>query len=247
MITVGVDLAAEPRTTAVAVIEWSTRAAIIRSVELGVRDPQILEVSRGATSIGIDCPFGWPIEFVEFVAAHSRREIAPRELAGADWRRRLRFRETDRFVHSVAAKWPLSVSTDLLGITAMRCAELLDAFEDSGETVDRAGSGRLVEVYPGVAAKLWGLATAGYKTDPAACAQAATDLGRRAPWLSMSADALALISRSHDAFDAVIASFSARAHALGATFSIPEAMVEAARSEGWIAMPSGPLEDLVRR
>jgi hypothetical protein len=38
MLTAGVDLAAEPKGTALAVIEWSSGSAILRELELGVKD-----------------------------------------------------------------------------------------------------------------------------------------------------------------------------------------------------------------
>ena len=40
------------------------------------------------------------------------------------------------------ARRPLSVSTDLIAIVAMRCAYLLDRLAARGEPVDRAGSGK---------------------------------------------------------------------------------------------------------
>jgi predicted nuclease with RNAse H fold len=86
MLTIGVDLAAEPKKTGLASIEWSADSAVVCSLTLGTSNAQIVDASRGAASVGIDCPFVWPIEFVEFVFAHSRREVAPSQLAGADWR-----------------------------------------------------------------------------------------------------------------------------------------------------------------
>ncbi|NRG40100.1 DUF429 domain-containing protein [Rathayibacter sp. VKM Ac-2804] len=244
MLTIGVDLAAEPVRTAVAALEWSGGEAVVRSLVLGATDEDVIAASREATTIGIDCAFGWPLEFAAFVSAHTRREIAPRTLAGRDWRRRLAYRETDRAAREVTGRWPLSVSTDRLGMTAMRCAELLDAFAAAGEDVDRSGGGRLVEAYPAAALRLWGVDTTGYKTRPEAVALAVEALRRAAPWLVLPVGAAALMARSDDAFDAVIAALNARAHALGRTVPVPEELRESALAEGWIALPTCGLDEL---
>ena len=247
MITVGVDLAAEPKKTAIAVIEWIGSTAAVRHLQLGITDPEIVELSVAAQMVGIDCPFGWPVEFVEFVAAHSRGEVAPRDVIGSDWRRRLAYRDTDRFVREQVGRWPLSVSTDRLGMTAMHCAELLAAFEARDNVVvDRAGDGRFVEVYPGAALRVWGVSTAGYKTEPPARAAATANLQTVTPWLGLQQEQLDLMSTSDDAFDAVVAALIARAHAQGATHPIPDHSRERAATEGWMALPTAPIGELVR-
>ncbi|KQQ05077.1 MULTISPECIES: DUF429 domain-containing protein [unclassified Rathayibacter] len=246
MLTIGVDLAAEPARTALAALEWRSGRARVVSLSLDAGDDEIVARSREATTIGVDCAFGWPLEFAAFVSAHTRREVAPRALAGREWRRRLAYRETDRVAREVTGRWPLSVSTDRLGMTAMRCAELLDAFAAAGEEVDRSGGGRLVEVYPAAALRHWRIDTTGYKTRPEAVALAVEALRRAAPWLDASEETVSLMARSNDAFDAVIAAFNARAHALGETLPVPDPLREAAEAEGWIALPTGPLDGLVR-
>lgn len=246
MLTIGVDLAAEPVRTALAAIEWHRGGAAVRALSLGASDRDIVAASRGAATVGIDCAFGWPVEFAAFVMAHTRREVSPRDLAGRDWRRRLAYRETDRVTRAILGRWPLSVSTDRLGMTAMRCAELLEAFAAEGEDVDRSGGGRLAEVYPAAALRLWGVETTGYKTRPEAVALAVESLRRAAPWLEIPDESIELMARSNDAFDAVVAAFNARAHAQGATLPVPDDLRETARAEGWIALPTGPLGALVQ-
>jgi hypothetical protein len=132
----------------------------------------------------------------------------------------------------------------------MRCAELLAAFENAGDEVDRSGqSGRLVEVYPGAAIRLWGISSEGYKSsnpDRARTgrANAVAHLGRHLPLLRIDSGASELMLRSDDAIDAVIAALVARAHAAGSTFPTPEVSQLRAKSEGWIALPSSPLDSL---
>lgn len=79
MLTAGVDLATEPERTALAVLEWTTSGASVRSLMLDVDDDAIVEVTRRVAALGLDCPLGWPDDFLEFVQAHH---------AGTSWRRR---------------------------------------------------------------------------------------------------------------------------------------------------------------
>src|SRR5207253_2236918 len=68
----------------------------------------------------------------------------------------LRFRATDFAVHERTGRWPLSVSSDLIAVPALRAARLFGAH-------DRSGAGVLVEVYPAAALRIWGFSTRGYK------------------------------------------------------------------------------------
>lgn len=245
MLSAGVDLAAEPKGTALAVIEWSTNHARLVDLQLGVTDGVIVEIADQVDKIGIDCAFGWPVEFVEFVARHSDLESTQPDIdGGMDWRRRLAFRDTDRFVRERTKRWPLSVSTDRLGLTAMRCAGLLARIHASGVPVDRAGFGTVVEVYPAATLRLWGFDTAGYRAFPAAREMLLSLVQNEAPWFDFAGLAPLMIS-SCDAFDAVVAAMAARNAALG-KYEVPSAaQMERARSEGWIALPTGPLLDLM--
>lgn len=238
------DLAAEPTRTALAIIEWDDDAARLTHLQLGTRDDEIVELSTDATSVGIDCAFGWPIEFVEFVAAHARQAQSERAHSGIELRRRLAYRHTDRVVRELTGRWPLSVSTDRLGMTAIHCAELIEAFTEAGEPVDRSGGGRLAEVYPAAALRAWGLLTPGYKTKPEARILAAEVLLDALPWLETDTAQSTLLGHSDDALDALVASLIARAHALGKTLPVPPELLEAARVEGWVALPLCSVADL---
>jgi hypothetical protein len=68
VITAGIDLAAEPKATALALIEWGKNQAELQLLSLGVADEQIVGLAKSADKIGIDCAFGWPVEFFEFLA-----------------------------------------------------------------------------------------------------------------------------------------------------------------------------------
>ncbi|MBG6239133.1 putative nuclease with RNAse H fold [Mycetocola sp. CAN_C7] len=245
MLTAGVDLAAESRGTALAVIDWQGQAASLRELHLGVADAQIAESAGTVDKLGIDCALGWPDEFVQFVTAHATGDNrSVRVDGGMDWRRTLAYRETDREVRRLTGRWPLSVSTDRLGLTAMRCAGLLGRIEETGVPVDRSGSGVVVEVYPGASLRLWGLPTAGYRADPRSRSLLLLALREAAPWLELEGHSDLMI-RSADALDAVIAALAARNAALGGYEAPPPPLVDRARREGWIALPSGRLADLV--
>jgi hypothetical protein len=65
-----------------------------------------------------------------------------------------------------------------------------------------------------------------------------------APWLDLGSFE-PLCRTSHDAFDAVIAALVARAAALGQILQPDAEQREAARTEGWIALPTCGLSGLV--
>ncbi len=249
MLIAGVDLAAEPKGTALALIDWDEAGtkggAKLVHLELGVNDEGIIDASKQATKIGIDCALGWPIEFVDFVIAYSQLNAGADSIdGGIDWRRRMAYRETDRQVREITGRWPLSVSTDRLGLTAMRCAGLLSKMQQSGLEVDRSGAGRVVEIYPGASLRLWGFDTTGYRISTDKRAELLAQIETQAPWLEF-VDFAELMVQSCDAFDAVIAALATRSAALGHYQKPNETQLHQAQIEGWIALPSEPLQALI--
>ncbi len=242
----GVDLAAEAAGTALAVLSAGGGAVALESLSLGVDDETIVRATREVELIGIDCAFGWPRDFVDFVVRHSAGgELGDTATGDLAWRRRLAYRETDRFVTERTGARPLSVATDRLGMTALRCAVLLQRLAADGRAVDRSGQNEsaVVEVYPAMALRVWGLARPGYKTTPDARRALIADLEQAASWLELG-EHRALMTTSADALDAVLAALVALAHVRGA--SIPPATHQRAlaASEGWIAIPTVPLAQL---
>ncbi len=243
MLTVGVDLAAEPKNTAVAVLEWTTDAVVVVSIACPADDAAIVAACDGAAKIGIDCPLGWPEEFVEFVTAHR----AGRPVAAADTiaaRRPLAYRATDVHCQRLGMR-PLSVSADRIGHAAFRAAGLLTQL---GSGTDRSGAGRIVETYPAGSLRRWGgFAVHGYKgragidalTQNAAALLAALPLHFADPL-----DGQRFTSVDH-VFDAVVAAITARlAMVAGRVEPIPPELRDLARVEGWIAVPTCALTDL---
>jgi predicted nuclease with RNAse H fold len=245
MRSLGIDLAAEFPDTAACEITWLADSARGHLYTDRLDDDQLLALIESADKVGIDCPFGWPQPFVNAVAVHANAAAWPgRGQLGSSHRRSLRYRLTDEVVHQEVGIWPLSVSTDRIGVTAMRCAALLDALAATGHPVDRAGGGQVVEVYPAAALKHWGLPHQRYKKKEGAIVrgQAIDQLLAKLPTLNLDWDTLDRCRRSDDAFDALICALVARAAALGLTTAPrPGNQIERARTEGWIHLPTSDL------
>lgn len=244
MLTAGVDLAAEPRGTALSIIEWSTSGAHLQELHVGVADDQIISAASQVNKLGIDCALGWPQEFVEFMVEQSEPGFEGRLFdGGMDWRRRLAYRETDRHVRTLTGRWPLSVSTDRLGLTAMRAAGLLSKLAQSGVQINRTGTGLVAEVYPGATLRMWGFETRGYRTSTEIRTELLSSLQESAPWFNHG-DHEQLMVNSCDAFDAVIAALVTRAVALGHVHKPDAQQLERAKVEGWINLPTATLHSL---
>ena len=247
MSVLGIDLAARARKTYACTLD-ARGGALHAAIVAGCDDDRLRELAAGRDKVAIDAPFGWPREFVAALDAHRGFEAWPAPDDGQDdaFRAALSFRATDRVV--MHTRRPLSVSTDKLGVTAMRCAHLLHRWSAAGEAVDRAGRGRFVEVYPAAALVRWGFAGSGYKgSDTAALEALLVRLLAAAPPLHVSDFDRTLCASSDDAFDALVAALVAQAAALGLTDAPPSRHVERAEEEGWIHLPlRGSLRLLAR-
>lgn len=232
----GVDFAASPTNTAACTMHWQAGQVVVERVDAPVGDAAFISFLRklpNGGKLGLDCPLGWPASFVAALAAHQKREPWP---GGGD-RGNLRWRATDRWVRDRTGRWPLSVSTDRLGVTALRAAYLLDTWESEGGTLDRSGvAGPVVEVYPAAARRVWSLATV----------RSVDELESRLPILFADSAVRAVCMANEHLFDALIASLVARAAALGQTSSPPAELAEIAAIEGWIHVPDCPIEALVQ-
>jgi len=236
MKTLGVDLASQANRTATCMIQWSDDQALVADLNLGADDATVLGLAHDADAIGIDAPFGWPDAFVSMLTG------------GADlptWtpehRDSLRFRTTDIYVHQETGRWPLSVSSDLIGVVAMRCRGLLHHLgiqEDLHHP-------NIFEVYPAAALRRWEMNPPSYKgakrRDALADLVAATT--SLMPWLSVPAAERELLGHSDDAFDAFLSSLITRAAITGRCDPPPDD--SRVHSEGWIYLPTaGSLQTL---
>ncbi len=246
MITAGVDLAAEAKGTAVAVLAWDDSRAVVTSMTVGADDAHILSVARVAHKIGVDCPFGWPTAFVRLVREHQRGQLGAPPSSGREWRRAMTLRVTDQHVHRATGLTPLSVSADRIAHAALRWAAIAATVSAGGLDASRDGSGLLAEVYPAAALRLWGLPYRGYKgLDNRSVRGGLVDsLLAGAPWLDLAEHEERCRDSDH-ALDAVLCALVARAVACGMTQPADRHQPEAAE-EGWIHLPTVPLEVLNR-
>jgi hypothetical protein len=245
MLTAGIDLAADPKRTGVCEIDWGTETPTVSiGVVGGFDDDALAGLILRADRTGIDAPLGWPEPFVTAVSTyHDQHEWA----AGAD-RKALSYRGTDLHVRAQPGqRLPLSVSTDKIGVTAMRCAHVLQLVKTRGAEVDRSGtSGKVTEVYPAATLRRWGLDPRGYKNPKADGKRRdlLVEIERRLGWAEpLSDEVCADCTATDHALDALISALVARAAAIGKTDG-PGPLLDLARREGWIHLPTCPLDAL---
>jgi predicted nuclease with RNAse H fold len=229
---IGLDLGAQPARTSICEMAWDETPVVV-AVDSVAHDDLIIEWCDGADAIGIDCPFGWPIGFVEMVKLHAAG--ASTSIAAAT--EELRMRRCDVFAWKATGKQPLSVSTDKLGIVAFRAVRLLERLRGPG--FDRSGTEGVYEVYPGGALATWGLPSRGYKRRDGLATREliVAELERVIDF----GPAHRRVIESDDDLDAVICAYLAGLAAQGATTPPPPELAAAAAVEGWIHLPSGPL------
>lgn len=226
----GIDMAAQAPRTGVVVIDWAAGPPMITHAATHATDDQLLGLCRQVADsngrVGIDCALGWPRTFVAFVSAHAANQPLP---AAEVTTETLRLRATDIAVwRGPFGRVPLSVSTNLLGITALRTARLLAQLRDDGQLVDRSGvQGLVCEVYPAASRAAWGLS------------RTRRDVQQILDQLHLDAEpAHAHLLRTNEhVFDALIAALSARAVARESTDGPPPGLEVVAEEEGWIHVP----------
>jgi predicted nuclease with RNAse H fold len=250
MHTIGIDLSAETRKTAVCSIHWEPPEVRLHDRDLA--DEGLVELIGDADLTGIDSPFGWPDDFVRAISAHTCVEGL------ADWasiseqkRRRLRLRATDRYLHDEFGLNPLSVSTSWLGSVALRAAWLQARCIERGLDVDRSGlSGILAEVYPGAALRYWNLldGRTTYKGNGPAAKKVRERIVQelqRAGLRGATGEVAERCVADDDEVDALVCALVARAVVQNQTVRPFDDLTEVARREGWIHMPTSSIADIV--
>jgi predicted nuclease with RNAse H fold len=237
MRTAGIDLSSQDKKTALCVISWAGGLGNVEALQVGVSDADIIKTLLEVDKAGIDVPLGWPLQFVRALESHVRQLGWPADYIHSNTEA-YRYRRTDLHVwRTIGGAPPLSVSTDRIGITAMRAAALLSRM---GSHTALDGSGVVIEVYPAAALRIWGFSSSKYKTLENAGTRALLVEGflTAAPWMRMSGGQIATCRDSDDAFDAVVSACVARCAQRGLVRPMPKEDVEAAKVEGWIALPS---------
>lgn len=242
-LTVGIDLASQPKGTAACTIAWrSTGGWVLPPEERPLTDAVILELLRDPAirRVGIDAPFGWPTEFVEAVTTFG---------ATGRWSvpdaKRLEFRETDLHTKAVVGQEPLSVTTDWLVWAAWRCARILAELPD-WSIESRLGDGRLLEVYPAAALHRWGVSPSRWDDDPGSYKGPGADRRSRRErlldllvsgcCLDLGGQAARFIESDHE-LDALVAALVARAADTEDLEPVPASVRDRAVREGWIRLP----------
>jgi predicted nuclease with RNAse H fold len=243
--TFGIDLSANPANTGACAIDWDAGTV---SFLPHAGDDELVAGAVASDMTAIDVPLGWPDQFVEAVVAHRDGSgWPPGETASPADRVPLRYRVTDLAAIAAGAR-PLSVSSDLIGVAAMRGARLQHLLGGAGVPVDRSGAtGRVAEVYPAATLRGWGLVSSRYKgrANTAACRSLAGELAGRCGRLGAAAAAV-LEGCDDNRLDAFVCALVARAVLTGQTSRPSSEQLGAARREGWIHLPTVGLADLVR-
>ena len=243
-LTVGIDLASQPSKTAVCVIDWGSTPAQITNAAAGnaTDDDLITWLETAAVAkAAIDAPFGFPMAFVDGLTTYQ---------GGGPWPMlepvELRFRQTEHHVKSVTGQSALSAITDDLVWPTIRCARLLSRM--TNQTVDRAGGGLVVEVYPAAALRIWlgsevaGGALPSYKGSKPGRSDRRQEI---IDALRTQLDGEVMITgefeqacvANDDQLDAFVCALIARLAANGVVQPIPVGSRWAASREGWIALP----------
>lgn len=239
MLLCGVDLAADESRTSLCRIEWDqTDGLKVIEVVERASNAAIKDAYKKSDATGIDCPFGWPNEFLGFLQCHAEGNDPSAETATILQRERFQYRLTDLFVKQETGLRPLSVSTDKLGVVALRCAGVIGDLTRA--KFDRSGSQNLYEVYPAASLAKWGIATPtrGYKDGKNGVANRVLilDALESAAGFDLGCDR-SLFSDSHDNLDALLSALTAGLAKQGQT-TAPAGDEEVIRAEGWIHLPA---------
>ncbi|MGC2486419.1 MAG: DUF429 domain-containing protein [Acidimicrobiales bacterium] len=255
---VGIDLASQPGDTGVVVlVVKGDRARASLPGEPGEKfvadDANLAAIVDTHTAVGLDAPLGWPDDFVAAVASHrtSARWPSYEHRSSDKIRQTLCYRTTDLYVQQHLSMTPLSVSSDRIGVVAMRAARLQSLWVRRwGDAEERDGSGRLVETYPAAALSVWGLRQPHgipYKGGRASERESRRDARREIlakiidetkAWLEIDDDVRVGAVNSDHVFDALICALVVLAARADMTCAVPEDARDAARREGWIHYPN---------
>ena len=246
---VGIDLAADAKTTGVVFVRRASAANwIATAASTPSTDDALVEAVRDVGAVGVDAPLGWPMAFVEAVAAHRRFRPWPGDVD----RSTLTHRDTDRAIRRHGIRAALSVSADKLGSVAMRCALLQRRWADEvwGRPAGRDGSGPLVETYPAAALAAWRIDCIGYKNrrDEASARGVRVHVvaeldAALSSWLDLAPVRAPCVASDH-VLDALVSALVVIAAKTESTYAPAGSERDAALVEGWIHVPSRPLADL---
>jgi hypothetical protein len=246
MHTFGVNLTAQPSRTWLAVIEWVDDTAELVHLQHGAEDPEVIGMAMGPDIVGINCPFGWPRLFVEFLTKYTAGQEGGVSAELNPMGQELRYRLTDHIVNAIApGARPPSPSSGGTAAATLRCATILAKSGQPPASFDPNGKpGNVFEVYPPASLSQWGLPYKGYRgaTGQPLLSSMVTKMVKykhyAGPWLRLGRW-LETCRNEADAFEAVVASLSARAIQLDRAIRPAKKIeLQAAAAEGWIWVPN---------
>jgi predicted nuclease with RNAse H fold len=229
MITLGIDLASQPKETAACRIRWDEGGGQVLDLEAGCDDARLDALIDQSRATGIDAPLGWPSAFVAAMNQwnHHHWDNARRD--------ELTLRLTDCEVTRLSGLRPLRVAADRIALPALRAMALLHRH---GVT-DRSGppGATFFEVYPAGSLKQWGLLGRPSYRGKGPAAEARRTTLRRTLQKRFALKIPTIADPSDHLLDAVIAAITTRLAYQGQTHLWQPEQRARAAAEGWIHLP----------
>ncbi len=226
MRVLGIDLSSAEKGTSACAIEYAGKLGRCSRPHEQCSDAEIDRLIENSDAVGIDAPLGWPDKFKKAVSDWMF------EYWNTEIRDELRFRETDRIVRDRMGRWPLSVSSDLIALPAMRAMAML---RRHGVQDKSGGDGRFYEVYPAGSLRIWGIYESGYKKSIEVRHRMLSSLRANYPLIQIPDE----YADTDDNLDSLIAAITVEQAIRGGTVGPTASQLKLATSEGWIHLPSG--------
>ena len=225
MKALGIDLSSTEKCTSVCLIEYAGSLGRCSLPREQCSDGEIDTLTKDSDAVGIDAPLGWPDKFTKAVSEWSLDNW------NTEIRDELRFRLTDRIVRERIGKWPLSVSSDLIALPAMRAMALLRR----SNVQDKSGGDKgFYEVYPAGSLRIWGIYESGYKKSMEVRRRMLSALRINFPLLEIPEE----YANTDDNLDSLVAAITVEQAARGITIAPTASQLGLAMNEGWIHLPS---------
>lgn len=247
----GIDWATSPNKRAIVVLSSDRPGKItLEKIFASVQDEDVAQCcGRGAIDVvGVDTPFGWPSIFADFVQGWRPTDNRMLSLPSSP---NFRYRLTDQIVERETLKSPLSVSSNLIGVSALAWARIVARYS-FWQQIDVLGENvaikpAICEVYPGATMAAIFPRSGEFKTD-----RYKADSGIRTNVVVKFSDHFGvnlsntqveeLVGKNSDKTDAFIAALTVLMRADGVTgWSVRtpnEIERDRAQSEGWIFFPT---------
>jgi hypothetical protein len=74
--SIGIDLAASPKRTSACKVKWAPGVPEVEFFD-SPNDDALIQLMMTGVKVGVDCPLGWPRDFVATVTAHSQQTKLP--------------------------------------------------------------------------------------------------------------------------------------------------------------------------